>query len=406
MVAKAKTSFNFIDTTATQKIFGLKKRIRAVAGGTSASKTISILVWCIDYAQSSKNELISVVSESYPHLEMGAMLDFENIMKDRGYWEEKRWHGTKHTYTFATGSKIQFFSADTYGKAHGPRRDILFLNECNNLSYNIVDQLIIRTRKIVWMDWNPTIEFYFYTEMLPKRKDIDFITLTYLDNEGLDQITIDEIETHRDNKQWWTVYGEGKLGVIDTRIYDGWDIIDEVPHEARLERHWCDFGYSNDPCAMGDLYYYNGGYILDEQVYQKGLSNKNIADVLLNLETAPTIADSAEPKSIDDIAGYGLMVLPSVKGPDSVRNGIAGVQEQKISVTKRSVNIIKEYRNYLWETDREGTIINKPMKRNDHHMDGIRYAISSLAPLKQREELIANMPIVQRNADKRKNRAR
>ena len=152
-------ALQFKDTTATKKIFQLKQRIRAVCGGTSASKTISILVWCIDYSQSTENQITSVVSESYPHLEKGAMLDFEHIMKDRGYWDDKRWNGTKHVYTFETGSKVEFLAVDTYGKAHGPRRDNLFLNECNNLSYAIVDQLIIRTRNIVWMDWNPTNEF-------------------------------------------------------------------------------------------------------------------------------------------------------------------------------------------------------------------------------------------------------
>lgn len=174
----------FKDTKATKKIFSLSKRIRAVAGGTSASKTISILVWIIDYAQSTRNELISVVSESYPHLEKGSMLDFENIMKAQGYWQDERWHSTKHTYTFESGTKLEFFSPDTYGKAHGPRRDILFINEANNLEFKIVDQLITRTRKIVWMDWNPSSEFWFYTEMFNVRDDIDFITLTYLDKIG------------------------------------------------------------------------------------------------------------------------------------------------------------------------------------------------------------------------------
>jgi phage terminase large subunit len=261
--------FQFKTTTATRKIFSLKKRIRAVAGGTSASKTISILVWCIDYAQSVRGELISVVSESYPHLEKGAMLDFENIMKAHGYWNDERWHKTKHVYTFETGSKIEFFSADTYGKAHGPRRNILFLNECNNLSYNIVDQLIIRTNKIVWMDWNPSTEFWFYTEMYGQRDDIDFITLTYLDNEAIDEVTRKEIESHKNNKAWWQVYGLGQLGEVESRIYTGWQVIDEIPHEASLERYWLDFGYSNDPTSIGAVYKYNGGFILDEIAYQK-----------------------------------------------------------------------------------------------------------------------------------------
>lgn len=380
------SSVSFQNTTATQKIFQLSKRIRAVAGGTSASKTISILVWCIDYAQSTKGELISVVSESFPHLEDGAIRDFKNIMQSQGYWDETRWHGTKHEYTFETGSIIEFTSIDTYGKAHGPRRDVLFVNEANNLSYKIVDQLITRTRKIVWLDWNPSEEFWFYTEMLPNRDDIDFITLTYLDNEALDEITKIEIESHKGNKNWWTVYGEGKLGVIESRIYKDWQIVEEIPHEARLVRYGMDFGYSNDPTAIVAIYYYNGGYILDEILYLKGHSNKQLADTILNQnQQALVIADSAEPKSIDDIKSYGVNIVGADKGKDSVVNGIQYVQDQKISVTKRSTNIIKEYRSYLWETDKEGKILNEAQDIWNHAMDAIRYALTSLTPRKSVE---------------------
>lgn len=370
----------YLPTTATHKIFRLKKRIRAVCGGTSASKTISILIWLIDYCQSNKDKLVSVVSESFPHLSGGAMLDFENILKDRGYWNDDRWiKNPRPTYTFETGSKIEFISVDTYGKAHGPRRDVLFINEAVNLDYGIADQLITRTREIVWLDWNPSEEFWFYTEMLVNRKeDIDFITLTYKDNEALDEITVKEIESHKSNKNWWTVYGEGKLGAIESRIYKDWAIIDEVPHEARLERYGLDFGYTNDPTAVIGVYKYNGGYIFDEITYTKGLSNKHIADILLNETRALVIADSSEPKSIDELKLYGLNVAGANKGRDSVNNGIQLVQQQRISITKRSTNLIKEYRGYLFITDKNGKITNDPEPGNDHSMDALRYAIQSL----------------------------
>lgn len=375
-------TFNFKDTTATRKIFGMKGRIRAAAGGTSASKTISIIVWLINYCQirQSRNKLVSIVSESHPHLEKGAILDFQNIMKDRGYWKEDLWHDTKHTYTFETGNKIEFYSVDTYGKAHGPRRDVLFINECNNLEYKIVDQLITRTREIVWLDWNPSEEFWFYTEMQPNRTDIDFITLTYKDNEALDSVMVSEIESHKGNKAWWTVYGLGQLGEIETRIYRGWKLdVDEIPYGAELKRYWLDYGYSNDPTAIGALYYYDGGYILDEVAYQKGLLNKQIADIILNQpDKALTIGDSAEPKSNDEIRMYGVNIVPAIKGKDSITKGVQLVQGKKISVTKRSTNIIKEYRNYVWITDKDGRIINEPIDLNNHHMDGIRYAFNSL----------------------------
>jgi phage terminase large subunit len=383
MEIEAQTNkFNFVDTTSTRKVFDLTKRIRAVSGGTSASKTISILVWLIDYCQTKQDneKLCSVVSESHPHLEKGTILDFENIMKDRGYWDENRWHATKHTYTFETGNKLEFYSVDTYGKAHGPRRDVLFVNEANNLDYKIVDQLITRTREIVWLDWNPSEEFWFYTDMKPNRDDIDFITLTYLDNEALDKISVAEIESHRNNKNWWTVYGLGQLGAIESRIYKDWKIIEEIPHEARLVRRWLDFGYSNDPSSIGDVYEYNGGYILDEVCYKKGMSNKAIADVNNNQPNPDVlvIADSSEPKSIDEIKLYGVNIFPAVKGPGSISTGIAFVQNQKISITARSINTIKEYRNYLWKTDKNDRIINEPEGGFDHSMDGLRYALNSI----------------------------
>lgn len=371
----------FQPVTATTKIFNLKKRIRAVGGGTAASKSISILIWCIDYAQTTKDEIITVVSESYPHLEGGVIRDFKSIMKSQGYWEDSCWNDSKHIYTFERGTIIEFRSIDKFGKAHGPRRDILFLNEANNIDYRIADQLITRTRKIVWLDWNPSEEFWFYTEMLGKREDVDFITLTYLDNEALDESTKLEIESHRNNKNWWKVYGEGQLGEIEGRIYKDWEIIDEIPHTARLERRWLDFGYSNDPSSIGDVYYHNGGYILDEQLYQKGMLNKQLADFVRNLLNPQTlvVADSAEPKSIDELKMYGLNVIPCEKGPDSVRNGIAVVQGQRISITKRSINTIKEYRNYLWLVDKDGNIINEEdPKLANHSMSGIRYVLTSI----------------------------
>ena len=370
----------FSDTTSMKKVFAMKKRIRAVCGGTSASKTISILVWLIDYSQSHKNKSIWVVSESVPHLKGGAIQDFKNIMIGQGYWNEKRWNATDYVYTFETGCTMKFTSVDTYGKAHGPRRDILFLNECNNLAWNIVDQLMVRTREVIWIDWNPTTEFWFYTEILNKRDDVDFLTLTYKDNEALDDLTVKEIESHKGNKNWWRVYGLGLLGEVEGRIYTGWKTIAEIPHEARLEGYGLDFGYSNDPTAIVAVYYYNGGYILDEVCYRKGMLNNNIADFLKALPYGLTVADSAEPKSIDEISSYGVDIVAAKKGQGSISQGIDWVQQQKISVTERSLNLLKEYRSYLWQTDKNGSNINKPEGGFDHAMDAIRYKLNSLRP--------------------------
>lgn len=366
-----------IKTTATNKIFALKKRIRGVSGGTSASKTISILLWLIQRAQTNENELISVVSETFPHLKRGAMRDFLMIMEEHNYFKQDNWNKTDSIYSFETGSKIEFFSADQPGKVRGPRRDILFINEANNISYEVYTQLEVRTKKIIWLDWNPVQEFWWYTDVLGKQ-NCDFITLTYKDNEGLASEIIQAIESRQGNKNWWKVYGLGELGEAEGRIYTGWELVDEIPHEARIERRGLDFGYSNDPTAIVDIYYYNGGYILDEVAYQKGLTNKQIADLINNLPKTLTIADSAEPKSIDEIKLYGVNIIPTIKGKDSVNQGIQFVQQQRISVTKRSVNLLKEYRNYLWETDKEGKIINEPIGIFNHALDAIRYGFEGL----------------------------
>jgi len=371
----------FIQTTATKRIIALKKRIRAVQGGSSASKTVSIILYLIALAQSDKKKtLTSICSESIPHLKRGAIRDFKNIIQEHKYWSDKNWNASDFIYTFETGSQIEFFSTDNGEKLRGARRDRLFINEANNVSFEAFEQLDIRTKDFVILDWNPSCEFWFYTEILGIRDDVEHIILTYKDNEALDTQVIKALEQRKNRVNWWRVYGEGQLGVIETRIYKDWEIIDDIPHEARLERRGLDFGYTNDPSAIVDIYKYNGGYILDEQLYQNGLQNKAIADVIKNLPIPQTlvIADSSEPKSIDDLKEHGINVLPAVKGPDSVRNGIQLVQDQRIWVTKRSVNLLKEYRNYLWSSDKNGKIINVPESGLDHLMDSLRYAITSL----------------------------
>jgi len=376
----------FSQTTALAKISKLNKKIRALQGGTSSSKTISVLLLLINMAQSdTEPTLTSVVSESIPHLKRGAIRDFENIMKSHHYWKDSAWNKTDSTYTFETGSRIEFFSTDNGDKLRGARRDRLFMNECNNSTLDAFDQLEVRTKEFVYLDWNPTNEFWFYTDVLGKRDDVDHIILTYLDNEALDIEIVKSIESRKNNKGWWQVYGLGQLGEVEGRVYKGWKQIDDLPHEARLVSIGVDFGYSNDPTAIVGIYYYNGGYVLDEIQFQKGLLNKQIADsirmYLVNEgKQCVAIADSAEPKSIDEIRMYGVAIMPCRKGAGSVNQGIQFVKSQNISVTKRSTNIWKAYNNYLWETDKTGRILNKPDHGYSDAMDAVRYGFDSIRP--------------------------
>ncbi len=387
----------YVITTAVQKVAKLQKRIRAIPGGTSAGKTIGVEEVLIDLAQQDKlPTLTSIVSESFPHLRRGAMRDFLNIMQESKYYKDELWNKSESIYTFETGSQIEFFSVDQADKVRGARRDRLFINEANNIGFDAFEQLEVRTNEFVFLDWNPSNEFWYYTDVKNKRNDVEELTLTYKDNEGLRPEIIESIEARRDRKGWWQVYGLGQLGEVEGKIYKDWQIIDAVPHEARLERRGLDFGYSNDPTALVDIYRYNGGYILDEVMYRKGQSNKQIADMILNTEKdCLCVADSAEPKSIDEIKIYGVNILPAIKGPGSISSGIAFVQAQRISMTKRSVNLINEYRNYLWKIDpKSGRILNVPEPGKDHALDAVRYGLASVT---KPEQFISEVSVTYHN---------
>lgn len=335
------------------------------------------------------------------------MRDFLNIMQAQRYYEDARWNRSDYTYTFETGSKIEFFSADQPSKVRGPRRDRLFINEANNVPYETFDQLEVRTRDFIILDWNPTTEFWFYTEVEPNRDDVEHIILTYKDNEALDSAIVRSIEQRRHNKSWWQVYGEGQLGEVEGKIYTGWAIIDDIPHEARLIRRGLDFGYSNDPTAIVDIYRYNDGYVIDELLFQKGMTNAHIAEFLKeHPQEVVTIADSAEPKSIDELKAFGVNIIGATKGQGSVMQGIQNVQSKRISVTKRSVNVIKEYRNYLWRTDRDGIVLNEPEHFFSHSMDAIRYGMPMdfiLTPEKKDEMEFEQAMRLKRLKQKRRN---
>ena len=376
-------------TTAYQKIKKLNKRIRAVPGGSSASKTVSILLYLIACAQNDTTPTVtSVVSESIPHLKRGAMRDFKNILKAHNYWKDANWNVQDSTYTFETRSIIEFFSTDNGDKLRGARRDRCFMNEANNCTFEAFEQLEIRTNDFFFLDWNPTNEFWYYTEVKDARNDVEELTLTYKDNEALDKQIITSLEQRKHRRGWWQVYGLGQLGEVEGRIYTGWNEIESIPNEARLERYGVDFGYHPDPAAIVAVYFYNGGYILDEITYQLEMSNREMAETLKNLPRALIVADNAEPKSIAELKMYGLNIVPTLKGKDSKKYGIKSVQDQKISVTKNSVSLLKEYRNYLWAVDKEGHILpGIPEDGNDHLLDATMYAINSLAPVIRRREL-------------------
>lgn len=393
----------FQQTTALTKISQLKKRVRVVQGGTSAGKTVAIMLLLTDLAQTQPwaDTTISVVTDSVPNLKKGAMRDFLNIMTSHNYFNPTNWNRSDNIYNFGDGSFIEFFAVDDPAKARGARRRVLYLNEANRLPYTTYEQLEIRTSDIVILDYNPVAEFWAHTEIINNPEvDNDFIIVTYKDNEALDPAIVASIESRRKNTNWFRVYGEGLTGYNEGQIFKDWKPIKEVPPEARLVRRGLDFGYTNHPTAISNIYEWNNAIIIDEIAYQTGLKNKAIANLIRQDEgLAPvseldnsyeggtkvlTVADSAEPKSIDEIRSYGVEITGAQKGADSVNHGIQVVQDEEVYVTERSENVWHEQRNYLWKIDkRTEKPLNTPEDDFNHHMDGIRYAVTDLRGLTQ-----------------------
>tara|TARA_R110000824_G_scaffold161622_1_gene336943 strand:+ start:64 stop:1227 length:1164 start_codon:yes stop_codon:yes gene_type:complete len=373
----------FQTTTAIRKLHALTKRKKVIQGGTSAGKTFGILPILIDRCLRTPNLETSVVSESVPHLRRGAVKDFLKIMMYTNRYRDNQWNRSTLKYTFNNGSYIEFFSVEQPDKLRGARRNVLYVNEANNVPFEAYNQLAIRTSGDIWIDFNPTANFWAHKEVATE-DDADFITLTYKDNEALSQTIVEEIELAREKAKtseywanWWKVYGLGQVGSLDGVCIKQWNEI-ELPLEARLLCYGMDFGYSNDPTTLIGLYKYNDAYIFDEVIYQKKLLNSDISNLLSDNNITEVIyADSAEPKSIAELKTYRHKVMPCTKGKDSIVYGINLINQNKIFITSRSTNLIKELQSYTWAKDREGNTINKPIDAFNHCIDAARYAMSS-----------------------------
>ena len=364
-------------TTAINKILALKKRIKIIQGGTSAGKTFGILPILIDKAAKKGGLEISVVAESIPHLRRGALRDFLKVMKWTNRFVDERYNKSLLKYEFANGSFIEFFSADDSKKLRGGRRNILYVNECNQISFESFLEMSIRTKDEVFLDYNPTAEFWVQTE-LEGQEDAEKIILTYKDNEALDVGIVDQIEknikkaeTSNYWKNWVDVYVNGIMGKLEGIVFSNWKQIDTIPKEARLVGIGLDFGYTNDPTSCIEIYKHNETRILNEIVYQTGLLNSDIAKKLP--KDVPVYADSAEPKSIRTLQLAGITIKGVTKGRDSINYGIDVMQRENYLVTSNSTNLIKELRSYCWDTDKTGKRLNKPIDNYNHAIDAVRY---------------------------------
>lgn len=346
------------------------------SGGTSSSKTFSVLQALNRICEKRTLPLLtSVVSESMPHLRLSAIRDFKKILGDS--FDHDAWHETEHTYTYRPDVMIEFFSADNPGKVHGPRRDILFLNEAINIPKTVCDNLIVRTRSKVLVDFNPTGEFWAHD--LKGKPGVKWIHSTYLDAKDiLPAETVARIESRRNDPNWWNVYGLGQIGMVEGLVHSLFTQCDSIP-EGGIDFYGIDFGFTNDPTAIIHCRVIGDTLYSDEIVYQTGLDN---AAICRELESAGVkkdydeiFYDCAEPKSGSEIRLRGYNAKPAPKGEDSVRVGIEKVNTYKQVWTKRSTHCIKEQRNYRYIINQDGRLTQKPIDNWNHGMDARRYGV-------------------------------
>jgi len=369
-------------TIALKKLQKLKSRIRIVKGGTSASKTISILALLINYAIRNKGKEISVVSESIPHLRRGCIKDFLSILKGLNRYSDSQFNKSTLKYTFSNGSYIEFFSTDQPDKLRGARRTDLYINECNNVPFDAYTQLAVRTSGTIWLDYNPSNLFWVDKELVGKQ-DTDYITLTYKDNNALPESIVKEIEKAKEKAKtstywanWWKVYGLGETGSLEGVCIPDWKEIDRLPEDARILAHGVDFGW-NDPTVIISLYKWNESYIADEIFYKSNTTLRDLSLFISNNNIKENlIADSAEPKSIEILRRDGHHIYPCTKGRDSVNFGINLINQNEIYVTARSRNLKRELQGYVWAKDKEGNTLNKPTGEHPDCIDSLRYVLT------------------------------
>jgi len=369
-----------VDTTITfQNAWDSKAKIQLHQGSARSGKSFALIQYLIVKAI-SETLLISVVRKTFPALRTSAIRDFKDIMRGMDLWDDNRWMATEHTYTFDNDSVIEFFSTDSAEKLKGLRRNILWIDEANELNSEQFMQLAIRTTGQIILSYNPSFSpKHWIIKELSVRDDVETFITTYKDNPYLPEEQVRFIEKYREtNPRYWQTYGLGQFAVNEKQIYD-FEVVDEFDFDtAEFVCFGLDIGYVSDPTALVAIWKSGDKIIVNEHIYQKGLITQQIIDILReNVDSRDIIiVDSSEPRLIDEIKKGGFPLARGVKkGKDSIQWGIDLVKKYRIVVPKSNTNLIEELYSYEWVDDGNGGVTNVPVDANNHLLDAMRYGV-------------------------------
>jgi phage terminase large subunit len=351
-------------------------------GGTWSGKTYSILQVLCTHAVQQSNLVITVAGQDIPNLKAGPLRDMERILRSSTWLRSQvaSYNRTERVYEFASGTIMEFNSYDDEQDAKSGKRDYLFVNEANGIPYPVFKQLALRTDKQVLIDYNPSAAFWVHELVLTNAGLYPSVELLISDHRHNPFISADmhaQIERLRhENEETWRVYARGLTGKVDGLVLKNVFVCDAIPEDAKFLACGIDFGFTNDATGCLEVYLQNGELWVNELIYETGLTNPDISRRFkaLGLKTTQEIiADSAEPKSIEELRRIGWYITPARKGPDSILHGLDILQRYRINVTRRSTHLRAELGKYSWKKDRLGKTLNEPIDAFNHLIDPLRY---------------------------------
>jgi len=364
-----------------KQLLNSKHKIIVQQGGTRSGKTYNVLLFIIfEYCLKQTGKTITICRKTFPSVRATVMRDFITILKQYGLYREEHHNKSNSEYKL-NKNLIEFISVDQPQKIRGRKRDILFINEANELDFEDWQQLVFRTQKKIILDYNPSDEYHWIYDKVLVRDDVEFYKTTYLDNPFLEKSIVKEIELLREtDEQYWQIYGLGLKGMSKSTIFTYVEV-PHIPHDAELVSYGADAGYTNDPSTLVSVYKKDHNLYVKEHLYRTMMTTKDLSDhfkEVIENKRSPVYFDAAEPRLIDELRRMGHNIQPSLKGRDSINAGIDLLKRYKIHITSDSDNAIREFRNYKWLEDKTGKLTNKPVDKNNHIIDAVRYATYSI----------------------------